>query len=219
MGVLDDIRKELPIVMGAPISVAILCIIAAGIVFSFVKFLDSSSLSAKDATIETLKTEVEDYRSKLSGATPDEAKAKISALESRISLLEPRSLSDDESSAIRKMLAGFQGPDHQAIVSTDMSCTDCRGFAEQIAQILVDLHWQISTPMVMGPSNPSPTGLRVGTPDVAHPLPDAEALARAFAAAKIPSVIGSVKAFADDDISHQNPLPEILVTQRAGRTR
>jgi hypothetical protein len=47
-------------------------------------WMNSTTISGKDATIESIKQQVDSYKDKLSGATPEEAKEKIADLEARL---------------------------------------------------------------------------------------------------------------------------------------
>jgi hypothetical protein len=54
--------------------------------------LYGGAISAKDGPIEALKSQIEGYKIKLNGASPDEAKARIESLENKLAQLEPRRL-------------------------------------------------------------------------------------------------------------------------------
>ena len=89
-GFLETLREEWPVIRGAPGSIGAIAIAAAVASMTFVKFIDSSTISAKDATIETLTTENTQYKDKLSGKTPDEAKAQVDAMKGQILALEEK---------------------------------------------------------------------------------------------------------------------------------
>ena len=74
---IEKIRKELAVIRGALWSVAIIAAVVAAVVWFFAGQIYGSAVSAKDATIETLKTQNDSYKEKLSGATPEEAKKRI----------------------------------------------------------------------------------------------------------------------------------------------
>jgi hypothetical protein len=102
-GFLETFRQEWPVIREAPWSVGAIAIAAAVASMAFIKLIDSSTIVAKDATIQTLTTENGEYKDKLSGKTPDEAKAQFDAmngqileLEEKISTIGARHLKDHE---------------------------------------------------------------------------------------------------------------------------
>ena len=74
----------------APWSVGAIAIAAAVASMAFIKLIDSSTIVAKDATIQTLTTENGEYKDKLSRKTPDEAKAQFDAMNGQILELEEK---------------------------------------------------------------------------------------------------------------------------------
>jgi hypothetical protein len=71
-------------VKAAPIPFTIAIIIAAAIIWVAVEWSYRGILGSKNAQIELQDRQLADYRDKLKGASPEEAKAKIDALESTI---------------------------------------------------------------------------------------------------------------------------------------
>ncbi|ABE62506.1 hypothetical protein Nham_1689 [Nitrobacter hamburgensis X14] len=65
----------------APIPFAIAVAIASGLIWLAIGWSYSSVLAGKNAQIELQDRQLSDYREKLKGATPEEAKAKIDSLE------------------------------------------------------------------------------------------------------------------------------------------
>jgi hypothetical protein len=126
-------------------------------------------IANKDSEIVLLKGQRDDYREKLSGATPDQAKARIDALETRLARLEPRRLTDTqrEDLASRVRLSG--GTPRSIEVARDIDCTDCSALVADIAAAFGASGWQVQTPKMMGPSNPPPSGVAVRCADPAHP--------------------------------------------------
>jgi hypothetical protein len=110
-GFLETFRQEWPVIREAPWSVGAIAIAAAVASMAFIKLIDSSTIVAKDATIQTLTTENGEYKDKLSGKTPDEAKAQFDAmdgqileLEEKISTIGARHLKDHEKMLLIEVL-------------------------------------------------------------------------------------------------------------------
>ena len=128
----------------APWSVGAIAIAAAVASMAFIKLIDSSTIVAKDATIQTLTTENGEYKDKLSGKTPDEAKAQFDAmngqileLEEKISTIGARHLKDHEKILLIESLRLPMDIAHPLTsVSFEMGCSDCQAYARDIANVL-----------------------------------------------------------------------------------
>ena len=198
-GPIETLHQEWPVVKGAFWSFLILAVILVAVTWGFFTLIHGAENAGKDATIESLKQEVESYKDKLSGATPEEAKAKIADLQAkvtdlearldvRLTRVEPRRLTDDQRHIISTSIAGREssGDDHGTFLETEMGCTDCSQYAAGFSASLNDAHWKIVSGGFFGGSSTSPKGVTIFTLDPANPSPEAKALADAFTAAKIP---------------------------------
>ena len=155
---LDTIQREWAVARTAPWSFLTIAITVGSAVWYLTGQINNATVSAKDATIETLKTENLAYKDKLKGATPEEASARMKALEERLSSLEGRHIDKQKlakASAIIKRLPGEKY--HLSIVS-DIACSDCPGYAGQLLSIFPQPPWEIAMPMVGGPARRSPKG-------------------------------------------------------------
>jgi hypothetical protein len=81
---LVKLLEQWAVVTAAPIPFAIAVVIAGGLIWLVVGWSYSSVISGKNAQIELQDRQLADYRDKLKGATPEEAKAKIDALEEKV---------------------------------------------------------------------------------------------------------------------------------------
>jgi hypothetical protein len=81
---LVKLLEQWAVVTAAPIPFAIAVVVAAGLIWLAVGWSYSAVLSGKSAQIELQDRQLADYRDKLKGATPEEAKAKIDALEDKV---------------------------------------------------------------------------------------------------------------------------------------
>ena len=208
---IEKIRKELAVIRGAPWSVAIIAAVVAAVVWFFAGQIYGSAVSAKDATIETLKTQNDSYKEKLSGATPEEAKKRIDDLEARLARVEPRRLTDDQRRIISNSI-GALGVGHWIAIQSDMSCGDCNQYAVDFQKTLSDLRWQMIMPKVMAAARASTKGIAILTPDPTNPLPEAAMLAHALSEAKIPFDLG---AGADQWPPGERMIAAMLITAKS----
>jgi hypothetical protein len=213
----EKLQKEWAVIRGAPWSFFTAVAIIAGAIWFFLSEINQGTLSAKDATIETLKQQNESYKEKLNGATPEEAKARIAALEARVSRVEPRQLSHEQKKTITEkvMLPMSRLRASLALsIESDVRCLDCNQYAEEFSVIFSESHWAIKTPMVERPSTKSPKGIAVLSPDPNNPLPAAGLLISALIAADIPFDLMSGSDLNFDPQGMPTPIPAMVITAK-----
>lgn len=199
-------------ISGAPWSFSAAVLLIGTAIWFFVNLVDQGAFHAKDATIETLKAQIDTYKEKLNGASPEEAKAKIDDLERRLARIEPRTLSTEQRTTISKIIGAMAQGNYSLSIQTDMSCADCGQYAADFQAILVDAHWTIEMPKVLGASAASPKGIAILTPDPSNPLPEASGLIRALTAANIPF---DLKADAAPPGVRRASVAALLITAKA----
>jgi hypothetical protein len=84
---LVKLLEQWAVVTAAPIPFAIAVVVAGGLIWLAVGWSYSGVLASKNAQIELQDRQLADYKQKLDGASPDQAKAKIEALEKTIRLM------------------------------------------------------------------------------------------------------------------------------------
>jgi hypothetical protein len=72
--IIEKIRKEWAVISGAPWSFCTTVCIAGAIIYGFVTAINAASLSAKDATIENLKTQIEGLKDNVASLENRETK-------------------------------------------------------------------------------------------------------------------------------------------------
>ncbi|HLF12796.1 MAG TPA: hypothetical protein VJA26_16450, partial [Gammaproteobacteria bacterium] len=152
-----------------------------------------------------------DYRDKLAGATPDEAKRRVDALEAEIDSLrlklQPRHLTPSQRQAIldrSRLPAG--APPRAVTVIHEEKCSDCAAFAGEIVAALRDAgSWTVSTEVVPELAQRPRSGLAIRVTEVLRPPPEAVALQRALQAAGLPLTIVA---------GGSAPTAELLVAER-----
>jgi hypothetical protein len=209
-----DFVEQLGVIQAAPVPFFVAVLAVFGLVWTAVSWSYSTILSSKNSQIELLDRQVADYKDKLSGATPTEAKAKIDDLEARLARIEPRRLSAEQRRVMASLVEVPAGSEYHLSIQSEMSCPDCNQYAADFYTVLDEAHWKIISPRVMGAAAASPKGIAILTPDTNSPLPEAAALARALSAAKIPF---DLKSGADINRSISvagPPMAVILITAR-----
>lgn len=180
------IAQEWAVITAAPVAFTVVISAACLIVWLAIKWSYQSVLDGKNAEIALLRRQKDDYKDKLSGASPDEAKAKIDDLERRLLLVEPRRLTTEQREAIVRVLSASATPSRVVDVAHDVSCSDGGRYGGEIASTIRRAPgWMIREPAVMGRGIKSPKGLAVVTPDPRNPAEAARLLIRAFSEAGV----------------------------------
>ncbi len=117
----------------------------------------SKQLADSEARLKLRDDEIADYRRKLDGASPDEAKAALEKLQAEVNSLKPRRLTRANVAEMIGTLAGSKGRVH---LIADMSCADARPIVEGFAAAFGSVGWTISTGAAAGPVGISRTGIR-----------------------------------------------------------
>jgi hypothetical protein len=118
--------------------------------------------------IGLLTARVQDYKDKLSGKTPEEAKAQIDALSARIAALEPRHLTLEQVQTITQhvTIPGTARP--MLRMGYEISVSDAKLYGEGFVAAFQDAGWHVDGAVMTGPSAPS-CGLAVWVKDAQNP--------------------------------------------------
>ena len=180
----DKILAQVAIVTSAPAPFIVALLIVAGFIWWAIDWKYSAVLTHRDAEISRLKGERDDYKDKLSGATPDQAKARIDALEARLSSIEPRRLTASQRAAL---IAGLASPPPGSIVDVMSEPSgDNTQFAADIWSVFQQAGgWSVGDSTAIGPSNRPPSGLAIRLADLQHPSQGAVTIMNLFRAQNI----------------------------------
>lgn len=146
---------EMRVIADAPLSFTVALLVIAGVIWWAIDWRYSGILSNRDGVIQNrdseialLKSQRDDYKENLGGRSPDEAKARLDALESSVGKLLPRRLTEEQKHGIRAALNRV--PAGEIAVSHEMSCADCNGYANDFRQVFSQAGWRVRAPAVMG---------------------------------------------------------------------
>jgi hypothetical protein len=220
---LKEFLQQCALLASAPIPLALIVVVMAGVIWWLVDWSDSAifasknaEMVSKNAQIELLERQVADWKQKTEGQTPDEAKARLDALEAHLARIEPRSLSVEQRDAIRSKIADFPSAHAYSLnIVSDMSCGDCVQYAADFKAVLMEARWRVEMPKVLAAKGGSPTGIAILTPDPSKPLPAAAVVARALTAAKIQFDLNAGSEFFSGPPGVMRPTAELLITARA----
>ncbi len=155
-GILRYVVGELRVIARAPAIFAAALIVLAGAVWWAMDWRYSGIIANRDAEISSLKTQRDDYRDKLNGASPDQAAEKINQLTNEIARLkriedaraakEWPPLTDKQIAQWSIALAQFK-PTFLAVFFTDQYSD---AFRESLYQVFKNASWPTATVMNAG---------------------------------------------------------------------
>lgn len=210
----DRLRQEARAIASAPILAATILVTALVVIWAVLHWSYRTALSNKDSHIAFLERRVADYRDRLGGATPDDAKRRIDALEAELKALrirlQPRRLTPSQRQSIidRSRLPAGAKP-AAVLVAHEATCSDCRAFAEDLFGALGERgNWETTATVIEAPADRPRTGLGIRVEQPLRPPPEAVRLQAALRSAGLP--FDMVAGGAGTAI-------ELLVTERAAQ--
>lgn len=175
----DQLQKVWPLVTTAPWGFASISL--AVLIFGWLagRFMFGERIETLKARIEEKDEKIAEYERKLGGASPDEARDKIEALERRLQALEPRSLSQDQLEKMGAILAT-----HPATIDIvkDMGSPQASRLHSQLEKVFGQSGWQIRSPAAMGVTRPN-SGILLTTQSGDQTTENAKCVMDAFSAA------------------------------------
>jgi len=113
-------------------------------------------LASEQGESSRLRARLSEFDQKLSGASPDETRARIDALEATLRTLQPRVVSEEQRRALVLALKAHAG---SIEIATDMSSPDARGFAAGLTAAFAEAGWRVTNPVFMGLARDCKNGL------------------------------------------------------------
>jgi hypothetical protein len=206
MDFIDRIAAEWLVISGAPFSFLAAIAVIAIVIFAFMNWWHGGTITTLEQRLKLKEDQLEDYKNKLDGRTPDEAKARLDALETRLSNIEPRRLNDTQINELSLAVSKIKG---QIAIAHDMAAPESRHLAGALVRAFGNGGWKVETPQVAGISNAPSGGIALRVPDRAN-LSEAQ-----------DAVLGALKAIGlQVEVQQGAPKPhgfadtELLVTTR-----
>ncbi len=158
MPVVDLLRENWAVISAAPW--AFVAIAAAFLLMGFAagRFFLSERISSLEGRIALKDDRIADYEAKLQGATPDEAKAKIEALERRLGVLEPRVIDASQENRIKSALAKKPG---SVAIDRDTVSLRSKRLQMQLINAFEDAGWTVHYSETLGLDDLPVTGIGV----------------------------------------------------------
>jgi len=157
------------VILQAPATFAIALAILCGIIWGAMSWSYSSQIANLQSRLSLRDDQIADYKTKLEGATPDEAKKRLDALELQVKALSPRRLTEEQKGKIVESLKGVSGTIE---IVQDLGAPDAKAYTGDLALAFHAAGWVVNLPAVLGPGSPPPNGvgLRVTNPAALQPI-------------------------------------------------
>ncbi len=163
MDIVSILKNEWSVISQAPISIFLITIGVGILIWRFASHTYSNRLEDANSKMDLLTTELNNYKDKLGGATPDDAKARLDELEAKIIQLEPRKISAKQRELMMTILRSHSG--ESIIIAADAASPDAQHLQKGLETTFRRSDWNVITPMIMGVVNSPPTGIGFGVPD------------------------------------------------------
>lgn len=157
MGLLEQLQKEWPVIQQAPLSFAVSGAAVVLATWTFASWLHRNQIGDLKERIGLKDDTIADYKRKLDGASPDEAKGRLDALEKMVGHLRPRELSNRQAEIIKHHMTGFPGK----TVGIGYANADpvCQAYAEALKLFFLDSVWAIQMSSIVSSWGPGFPGL------------------------------------------------------------
>lgn len=209
---MEELRREAKAIGSAPILLGSVIVLLIALIWGFMHWSYHSLLSGKDAHITSLDRRLADYRDSLNGASPEEVRRRIEALEVELKTLHirltPRRLTAAQREAISDRSRRPSGtPSRSITVTAQDSCSDCKAFAAEIADALrfAD-NWRVTSQPLTDSGGRQSSGLDIRVAEPTRPPPEAVVLQQALRSAGL--AFRMLPAESSSSV-------ELLVTERA----
>lgn len=133
--------------------------------------------------------EIEDYRRKLNGDSPDEAKARLDAMEAqlrefgpKLAALGPRFLTAEQQNTLTGVLSSRPA---KVQISQDAATHDSKPFGRHFIAAFREAGWEVATATIVGVGFPPPTGVGLFVKNTQELDPEESAVLRACQAANV----------------------------------
>ncbi len=204
-------------ILQAPLSFLVAQTISITVIWWIFNYLYATRINGLESSIQSLEgriklkdDQINDYKSKLDGATPEEARKRLDELELKLVSLLPRRLTTEQKLKIGEIISELNG---SIMIARDGSCHDAAALANDIAEAFRSAKWRVSLPLVMGINTPPTSGIGLLVSDQTN-LSHSETLVKlALESARIEFNIQSDNKMMPSDLIQRETV-EIIITSR-----
>jgi hypothetical protein len=149
----EQLVSERGVIRGAPVIFLLSVLLVGGAVWWLAGLRYSARIEGLEERNKYLGEQLVGYKEKLSGATPDEAKARLDALEAKVLSLGPRRLTADQQSRLRDALSKNRG---SIRIAHDMAAPNVKAFSDDLIAAFQGAGWSVVPGAFMARMGPLP---------------------------------------------------------------
>jgi hypothetical protein len=171
------VRQEAAAIASAPIAFLVIILVAGGVMWTVIHLSYTAHIASKNTQIAFLERRLAEWRDRMSGMSPDEARARLAALETQVRTLQqraqPRSLSNDQRQSLIDRARLRPGLQYTVTILRQEGCSDCEHFAAKIAVALREsTSWSVSTGTLPATADKPRYGVAIRVADPLRPPPE-----------------------------------------------
>lgn len=181
--IVQSAYSQLLIISKAPVPFLTAVAFVSWAIWQAMKYSYDTRLVNAESTKELMERQLQEYKDKLSGASPDEAKARMDALEAKLDSLSPRTLDIDAKNRMLMVLSSQPG--RQISIAYDAAVRDAKIYCLSLTAAFREAKWQVINSTILGVGNPPITGIIVNVSDPNNLTQAQQAMCNALQAAGI----------------------------------
>jgi hypothetical protein len=157
---ISHMGDEWRLVTHGPVLFIVSVLIVGSLAYGIARGQYEARMATLKERLDFKDDQVKEYKDKLSGATPDEAKARFDALERRVTQIGGRRLTRDQRDRLMHSVIGA-GAGAFISIAYAMSQGDCGAYATDFARTFSDAGWDVENVATMGLESESFRGTSV----------------------------------------------------------
>ena len=158
--------QEWKVIGGAPFTFLIGLFFAGAVIWAVIKGMGAATESALRERISLRDDQLLDYKEKLSGASPDEARRQIEILEKRIAELEPLAIPPDQHEA---MVAALRLVPGEVSIFREMGSAALGKLHSQLSSVFKQAGWIVANETGMDMNFEPEAKVTVTSPNLTDP--------------------------------------------------
>lgn len=180
--------QEWAVIAHAPFGFFAATLAVSSLVWKAVSWQFSSRLETAKEAIALRDAQIQDYKDKLNGATPDEVRAQINQLQADLEALTPkqRKLTEQQREIIKNAASVTQVANLMISIIYPQSSLEAAIFAEDIAESFRSAGWDVYADQLWGGQRLKTRGIELAVPDLKSKSSAAQIVGEALESASVP---------------------------------
>ena len=134
------LQNEWKVIVQTPVTFVVGGLIIFGIAYAWARHQFSDRLASAEARLALKEDQIKAYSEKLDGASPDEARERIEALENEVRALRPVYLTIKQKTSLKEALSGSS---YRAHINSDGAESNAVQYARAFSTLLMEIGWKV----------------------------------------------------------------------------